>query len=101
MNKANQLANMAYSITERSCNRLLVGKGYWKGVGLATIAYGAEILYYTKKELDKLQCTENKVYRCILQVPTYTASCVLRSEVGATSTVARDAKIKSCLLNTY
>ena len=92
--KAKQLANMTYSITERSCNRLLVGKGYWKGVGLATTLYGAEIVDYTKEELNKLQCIENKVYRCILQVPTYTANCALRSEVGATSTEARDAKIK-------
>lgn len=94
LNKAKQLANMTYSITERSCNRLLVGKGYWKGVGLAATLYGAEILDYNKEELEKLQRIENKVYRCILRVPTYTANCVLRSEVGATSTVARDGKIK-------
>ena len=80
LNKAKQLANMTYSITERSCNRLLVGKGYWKGVGLAVTLYGAEILDYSKEELEKLQRIENKVYRCILRVPTCPANCVLRSE---------------------
>lgn len=88
-NKANQPSNMA-----RSHRKELQQVVSWKGVGLATTLCGAEILDYTKKELHKLQRIENKVYRCILQFPTCTPSCVLRSDIGATSTVARDAKIK-------
>lgn len=57
---------MTYSVIERSCNRLLEGKSYWKEVGLATALYVTEIIEYTKQDLRNLQKIENKVYRCIL-----------------------------------
>ena len=85
---------MTYSIVARNCNRLMVGKSYWKGLGLATVLNGAELLEFTEKDLSTLQTVENSVYRTILQVPTYTANSALRGEVGATSSKARDIKIK-------
>lgn len=94
LNKANQLANMTYSITSRCCNRLIIGKNYWKGLGLSVILYAAENVEYNKEDLQKLQQIENSVHRAILQTPTYTASTALRGEVGATSCTARDMKIK-------
>ena len=42
----------------------------------------------------KLQVIENSVYRSILQAPKYIANSALRGEVGASSSRARDAKIK-------
>ena len=92
--RASKLSNMTYSIIARSCNRLMIGKTFWKGLGLATVLYGAELIDYTEKDLICLQRIENAVYRTILQVPTYTASSALRGEVGATSAKARDMKIK-------
>lgn len=68
LNKANQLANMTYSITARCCNRLMIGKSYWKGLGLSVILYAAENIEYSKQDLNKLQQIENSVYRAILQV---------------------------------
>ena len=38
---AEKLANITYSVTSRSCNRMLVGKTYWKSVALPAILYGS------------------------------------------------------------
>ena len=94
INKAKQLANMTYSIISRSCNRLMIGKNYWKSMCLSIILYAAEVIEYTEEEIAKLQVIENSVYRAILQVPTFVANGALRGEIGATSSRARDAKIK-------
>lgn len=41
--RTSKLSNAMYSIIARSCNRLMIGKTYWKGLGLATVLYGADI----------------------------------------------------------
>ena len=94
LSNARKLSNMSYSIVARSCNILVVEKSYWKGLGLATVLYGAELLEFTEKDLSTLQTVVNSVYRTILQVPTYAANSALRGEVGAPSSKARDIKIK-------
>ena len=79
----------------RSCNRLLIGKNYWKSLGLSSVPYAAEVLEFTEAELLQIQVIENSVYRSILQAPKYIANGALRGEVGAsTSSRARDAKTK-------
>ena len=92
--KAKQLANISHSIMARSCNRLLIGKNYWKFLGLSSVLYAAEVLEFREAELLQLQVIENSVYRSILQAPKYIANGALRGEVGASSSRARDAKIK-------
>ncbi len=79
----------------RCCNRLLIGKTYWKGIALSKILFSSEVLDYTVDELNKLQRIENSVYRTILQLPTYTAnSATIRGDIGASSCYARDMKTK-------
>ena len=46
---------MTYSIVARCCNRLLIGKTYWKGIALSTVLFASEILEYTEEKLNKLQ----------------------------------------------
>ena len=94
INKANKLANISYSVIGRSCNRLLIGKAYWKGLALPAILHASEVKDYNEEELRKLQTIENRVYIAILQVPSYTAAGALRSEIGASSAKARDMKSK-------
>lgn len=91
---ARKMTNNIYSVISRCCNRLMVGKTYWKGLAVPTFLYASEILDFTETDLGALQRIENQVYRGILQLPTYTAGCVLRSEIGASSCKARDIKNK-------
>ena len=52
LEKALRMANMTYSIIARSCSRLLIGKTYWKSIALPTILYGANLIHFTKQEIE-------------------------------------------------
>ena len=87
--KAQKLANLTYSIIGKSCNKVMVGKTYWKNVALPSILYGTSIVPLTETEINKLQIIENGVYRQILGAAKYTARSTLRGEIGASSMKAR------------
>ena len=63
IDKAQRLANLTYSVMARSCNKMLIGKTFWKSLALTGILYGASILVFKKEEKEKLQTIENTVYR--------------------------------------
>ena len=39
---------------------------------------------YTKNELEQLQKAENKTFRTIFKVSSYTPNCFLKGEIGST-----------------
>lgn len=81
--KAEKMANMTYSIILRSCNKLLIGKTYWKSVVMPMLLHGTSVIDFTKEEIRKVQSVENSVYRTILGARRYTAEEGIRGEVGA------------------
>ena len=83
--KARRLANSTYSITSRSCNKVLIGKTYWKEICLPAILYASGIMGYTKAEIANLQRIENSVYRHILGAPAYAQTPSLRGEIGSST----------------
>ena len=83
-----------YAILGNTCNRMLIGKTYYKGLVLPNILYADEIFTYTETELNNLQKQDNRAYRSILQVPRYTGTEFLRGEIGASSSKARHIKNK-------
>ena len=44
MSKAKMMSNLTYSVIEKSCHKVLIGKNYWKGVVLPRILYGLEVV---------------------------------------------------------
>ena len=82
---AERLANITYSVLNRSCNRLLIGKTYWKNVALPAILYGSSIIDWNKKEIEKLQIHQNNVCRKIMAAPRWTTICALQGEIGLSS----------------
>lgn len=89
MEKAQRLANVTYSVIAKSCNKIIIGKTYWKTLVLPSVLYGTNIINLTETEINKLQRIENGVYRQILGAPKYTACCTLRGEIGASSMKTR------------
>lgn len=83
------MANLTYPIIAQCCNKILIGKTYWKCIVLPSILHASSIMTYTKTEIDKLQTIENTVYRQMLGAPKYAQVTTLRVEVGATSMTAR------------
>lgn len=83
--KAQKLANTTYCVIAKSCNKLMIGKTFWKSVALPSILYGTRIINLTDTEINEIQRIENGVYRQILGAPKYAPVCSLRGELGASS----------------
>ena len=83
MRKAQKMANMTIGIIGKSCNKLMIGKCFWKSLALPSILYGTNIISVCDTVTKKLQVCENSVYRQILGAPRYAPNCTLRGEVGS------------------
>ena len=81
--KARKMANITYSVIERSCNKLLIGKTFWKSIVLPSVLYGTNIINLTEDNINELQKIENSVYRSILGAAHYSPNVTLRGEIGA------------------
>lgn len=88
------MANITYSIIVRSCDKLLIGKTFWKCIALPGILYASSVISWSKEELNNLQKIENGVWRQILGAPGYSPVVTLQGEIGASSVKARDMKAK-------
>ena len=83
LTKARKMANLTYCIIEKSCNKLLIGKTYWKNIILPSILYGTNIINLSEDDIRELQTIEYGVYRSILNAPPYAPNTTLRGEIGA------------------
>ena len=88
-NKAKRHENMTYQVVENSCNRVLMGKTYWKSMVLPSVMYGVGLMNMNEGQANKMQSTENGVYRKILGARESTVVEVLRGEIGASATETR------------
>ena len=59
------MANITYSVIEKSDNILLTGKTFWKSIALPSLLYGKNIINLTDDNIRDLQKIEHSVYRCI------------------------------------
>ena len=89
---AERLANNTHSVLMRSCNRLIVGKAYWKNVALPAIIYGSGVIIWNKKEQEKLQVIQNKVCRKMLNAPRWATNSATRGEIGISNMDTRLAQ---------
>ena len=90
--KAQKMANMSLAVICKSCNKLLIGKTFWKSVVLPSILYGANVITLADTEIKSLQTVENGVYRQILGAPRFAPNCSLRGEIGSSLMKTRVVK---------
>ena len=69
-------------VIEKSCNKILIGKTFWKGVALPSILMGNQVTNLNLTQVEKLQTIENGVYRKILGA-SGTVLETLRGNIGA------------------
>ena len=79
---AQRLSNTTHSIINRSCNRMLIGKTFWKNVAIPAILYGSGVIAWNQKEIQQLQTIQNAVCRKILNAPKYATISSMRGEIG-------------------
>ena len=92
MLKLQRMMNLTSSVIERSVNRMLIGKTYWKSMVLPSILYASGVMDIRKGEVEKMQIFENSVLRRILRARSCAPICALRSEVGVSLMVTRIMK---------
>ena len=80
--KAEKFAKMTYSITAKSCSKIIIGKAFWECIAIPSILHGAQAINFSETDIQKLQNIENKVHRSLIGAPIYTPLCVLRKEIG-------------------
>ena len=44
INKARMLGNQTYPVIAKSCNKVMIGKTFWKSLALPAILYGVDIM---------------------------------------------------------
>ena len=77
------MANTTYSVIEKGCNKLLIGKNFWKSITLPSLMYGTNIINLTDDNIRELQNIDNIVYICILGAAHYNPNVTFRGEIGA------------------
>ena len=96
--RAEEMSLQTYSIIERCCNRVVMGKTFWKTVVLSSVLSGVGLLTFTKNQIGRLQRIEHGVYRKILGARKFAPRVVLRGEIGASSMSSRIKQSKLLLI---
>ena len=76
-------ATQVNGVIGTSCNKLLVGKTWWKCGILSAILLGVGVMNFGGDEIKTLQKIENRVYTGILGAIFNTPIAVLRGEIGS------------------
>ena len=50
---ARKMANITYGVIEKSCNKLLIGKTFWKSIAQPSLLYGTNIINLTDDNIYK------------------------------------------------
>lgn len=82
LEKAKKLSKLTYSVIEKSCHRVIIGKAFWKSVVLSSVLFGMEVMGMREEELEKLQRQEDQALRRILGAPRCTTVAGMRGEIG-------------------
>ena len=80
--KAKKMSSMAYSVIEKSCHKVVIGKVYWKSVVLPGVLFAMEIVDIREEDIEKMQRQENVMMRRMLRAPKYAAIAGMRGEIG-------------------
>ena len=91
---AERMANVTFSVVSRACERLLIGKTFWKSVVLPGVLNASEVMVWNEREKERLQRIENGVWRKVMRAASFTPVVALQGEVGCSTVRARDMKGK-------
>ena len=94
--KAELMSMQTYSVIERCCNKVMIGKTFWKTIVLPAVLMGVGLMSFTKKQTARLQMIEDGVLRKVLGARSFAPLAVMRGEVGVSC--MRSRLIQSRLL---
>ena len=47
------MANITYSVIEKSCNKLMIGNNFWESIVLPSVLYGTNIINLTEDNINE------------------------------------------------
>ena len=94
LEKAHNLANLTYRAINKSCNKVLIGKTYWKTMVLSKVLQGLGTMCFNKDFIKEMQIIENGVFRKILGARDHTPNTALRGDLGASLMESRFMQTK-------
>merc|ERR1712240_698509 len=94
IDRAGKAASRTYSVIKRSCNKMLIGKTYWKGEIIPSVLHGIGLMNLSGEDTNKLQAIENRVYGTILGARKGTPIAAIRGEVGALLVSTRNMRAR-------
>ena len=97
MDRAGKAASRTYSVIKRSCNKMLIGKTYWKGKIVPSVLNGIGLMNISGEDTNRLQSIENRVYGTILGARKGTPIAAIRGEVGASLVSTRNMRARIML----
>ena len=77
-----RLTNMTHGIVKKACNRLIIGKTYFKSIVIPNVLYGSAVIDWNRKEERVLQTKQNEVCRKLLNAPKFCAVAALKGDIG-------------------
>ena len=89
IDKIKRYKPLTNQVIETSCNRLLIGKTFWKQVVMTGALHGVGLINLAKTEMDELQVAENEVYRIILKARRNVAMAAVRGDIGSSLVESR------------
>ena len=92
--KGKKLENLTFSMIESSCNRVLIGKAFWKNICVPALIHAFNAIKMKEEFINKLQVIENSVYRKILKAASFTPVGTLRGDIGSSLMKTRIIKGK-------
>ena len=99
--KAKKYSSMMPAVIAKSCNKILIGKSYWKCAVLPSILHGTEAIYLSNNYLADPPIEENKALRYTVNARRKTTISALRGEFGISLQITRDMKSKRLFYETY
>ncbi|CAL4141520.1 unnamed protein product, partial [Meganyctiphanes norvegica] len=95
------LANATFYAIETSCDRVLMGKLWWKSLALPKVFLGLGVMSFTTDQVEAMQVIENTVFRQILRASCLTPNAVLRGEIGSSRMENRMIESRFLFVKTY
>ena len=90
--KAKRMSGLTYSVIEKGCHKVMIGKCFWKGVVLPRVLYGAEVVRLRVEDVNTIQRQENAAMRRMLGAPRYVAVAGMRGVIGISTVKSRVAR---------
>merc|ERR1712121_280788 len=83
LDEVDRKVNTIMAEVKKSADKTIVGKAIWKMVSIPSILFGRAVIPTSDTLIEGIQRRENKVWRYLMDIGSYSSVDALRGEIGA------------------